>query len=85
MIIIGVDFQPEFQQIAWVETDTGELQEQRLQHREEAETFYQGLAARAVQVRIGCARDGTISSGLSSVRMRDSPEIAMVCSRTPRH
>ena len=44
MIIIGVDFHPEFQQIAWVDTDTGELQEQRLQHREEAETFYRKLA-----------------------------------------
>ena len=27
MIIIGVDFHPEFQQIASVDTDTGELQE----------------------------------------------------------
>ena len=39
MIIIGVDFHPEFQQIAWVDTDSGEFQEQRLQHREEAEGF----------------------------------------------
>ena len=28
MIIIGVDFHPEFQQIALVDTETGELQEQ---------------------------------------------------------
>ena len=27
MIIIGVDFHPEFQQIASVDTDTGEFQE----------------------------------------------------------
>ena len=27
MITIGVDFHPEFQQIAWVDTDTGELQD----------------------------------------------------------
>ena len=32
MIIIGVDFHPEFQQIALVDTETGELQERRLQH-----------------------------------------------------
>ena len=32
MIIIGVDFHPEFQQIAWVDTDTGEFQEKRLAH-----------------------------------------------------
>ena len=40
MIIIGVDFHPEFQQIASVDTDTGECQEKRLAHREDAETFY---------------------------------------------
>jgi transposase len=34
----------------------------------------------------GCGtRDGITSSGKSSVRTRDSPEIAMVCSRTPRN
>ena len=58
MIIIGVDFHPEFQQIACVDTDTGELQEQRLQHREEAEAFYRELAAQAVPVRIGMEASG---------------------------
>jgi Transposase IS116/IS110/IS902 family len=33
MIIMGVDFHPEFQQIAWVDSDTGEFQEKRLAHR----------------------------------------------------
>ena len=37
MIIIGVDFHPEFQQIASVDTDTREFQEKRLTHREEAD------------------------------------------------
>ena len=32
MIIIGVDYHPEFQQIAWVDTETGELKEARLHH-----------------------------------------------------
>jgi transposase len=58
MIIIGVDFHPEFQQIAWVDTETGELQERRLQHREEAEAFYRELAARAIQVRVGMEASG---------------------------
>jgi hypothetical protein len=40
MIIIGVDFHPEFQQIASLDTDTGEFQEKRLVHPEEAEQFY---------------------------------------------
>ena len=32
MVIIGVDFHPEFQQTASLDTDTGELQENRLAH-----------------------------------------------------
>jgi transposase len=58
MIIIGVDFHPEFQQIASVDTDTGEFQEKRLGHREEAETFYRGLAATGEKVRVGMEASG---------------------------
>jgi len=58
MLIIGVDFHPQFQQIVWVDTDTGELQEQRLQHREEAETFYRALAAAGQKVRVGMEASG---------------------------
>jgi len=58
MIIIGVDFHPEFQQIAAVDTETGEFQERRLQHREEAESFYRELAARGVRVRVGMEASG---------------------------
>ena len=48
MIIIGVDFHPEFQQIASVDTDTGEFQEKRFgASREEAEQFYRDLRRRA--------------------------------------
>ena len=54
MIIIGVDFHPEFQQIASVDTDTGEFQEKRLVHREEAEKFYRALAGAE-----GAGRDGS--------------------------
>jgi hypothetical protein len=39
MIIIGVDYHPAFQQIALLNTETGEFQEKRLAHREEAEKF----------------------------------------------
>lgn len=58
MIIIGVDFHPEFQQIATIDTDTGELQERRPGHREEAESFYRELAERKVQVRVGMEASG---------------------------
>jgi len=58
MIIIGVDFHPEFQQIASVDTNSGEFQEKRLTHREEAETFYRELATRGVPVRVGMEASG---------------------------
>src|SRR6202050_4114769 len=53
MMIIGCDYHPSFEQIAFVDTETGELQERRLQHREEAEKFYRDLAAQGVKVRVG--------------------------------
>ena len=58
MIIIGVDFHPEFQQIAFVDTDTGELQERRLVHPKEAESFYRELVSRSTQVRVGMEASG---------------------------
>ena len=56
MIIIGVDFHPEFQQIAAVDTDSGEFLEKRLAHREEAEKFYRALAGQ--KVRVGMEASG---------------------------
>src|SRR5437868_8769432 len=58
MIIIGADYHPGFQQIAFVDTDTGELQERRLEHREEAETFYRSLAQPGRTVRVGMEASG---------------------------
>jgi len=56
MIIIGVDFHPEFQQIASVDTDTGEFQEKRLAHPAEAEKFYRALVGQ--KVRVGMEASG---------------------------
>ena len=50
MLIIGCDFHPGFQQVAIFDNQTGEYQEQRLAHREEAEQFYRALAGQAVRV-----------------------------------
>src|ERR1700681_222386 len=58
MIIIGCDYHPSFEQIAFVDTETGELQERRLQHREEAEKFYRDLAAQGTKVRVGMEASG---------------------------
>ena len=57
-MIIGCDYHPAFQQIAFVDTDTGELQERRLQQREEAEKFYRDLAAQGIKVRVGMEASG---------------------------
>jgi transposase len=43
MLIIGCDFHPGFQQIAIFDNQTGEVQQRRLKHRQEAEQFYRSL------------------------------------------
>jgi transposase len=58
MLIIGCDYHPGFQQIAFLDTDTGELQEGRLAHREEAEQFYRQLQERDLRVRVGMEASG---------------------------
>ena len=50
MWIIGCDYHPRFQQIAFVNTEGGECGNLRLEHREQAEQFYRGLQRQAVRV-----------------------------------
>jgi len=58
MMIIGCDYHPGFQQIALVDTETGECGERRLEHREEAEKFYRDLRAQGAAVRLGMEASG---------------------------
>ena len=58
MMIIGCDYHPGFQQIAWVDSETGELQERRPGHREEAEEYYRDLGAQGMKVRVGMEASG---------------------------
>jgi transposase len=58
MLIIGCDYHPGFQQIAFVDTETGEFGERRLTHREEAEQFYRTLKERSLRVRVGMEATG---------------------------
>jgi transposase len=58
MLIIGCDYHPRFQQIAFVDMDTGKFQERRLEHPEEAERFYRELAVQAKKVRVGMEASG---------------------------
>ena len=56
MMIIGCDFHPSWQQVSWLDTETGETGERKLVHASgDAKTFYQQLA---VPVRIGMEATG---------------------------
>jgi transposase len=49
MMIIGCDFHPSWQQIAWLDSETGETGERKLVHAAgDAKAFYQQLAAPAL-------------------------------------
>jgi transposase len=49
MVIIGCDFHPSWEQVAWVDIESGETQEQKLVHGNgEAERFYAGLPGPAL-------------------------------------
>src|SRR6516162_4770182 len=59
MWIIGVDYHPSVQQIAFVKTDTGECGERRLNHSDgEAEKFCRELKAAGCSVRVGMEATG---------------------------
>lgn len=58
MLIIGLDYHPSSQYIAFVDDQTGETGERRLEHPQQAEQFYRELHQRGVQVRIGMEASG---------------------------
>jgi len=59
MLIIGCDYHPGMQQIAWFDEQSGECGEQSLEHGTgEAEKFYRELKRRGVQVRVGIEASG---------------------------
>ena len=59
MLIIGVDYHPSDQYIAFVDTETGECGERRLNHSDgEAEKFYRELQQRGASVRVGMEATG---------------------------
>jgi transposase len=58
MWIIGCDYHPRFQQIAFVNTEGGEWGQRRLEHVGEAEQFYRALAGQAVRVGMEASGHG---------------------------
>src|SRR6516162_5561971 len=59
MMIIGVDYHPSFQEIAFLVEETGECDERSLKHSNgEAEKFYRDLKARGISARVGMETTG---------------------------
>jgi transposase len=59
MMIIGVDYHPSFQTIAFFTEETGECGERELNHSEgEAEKFYRDLKQSGISVRVGMEATG---------------------------
>src|SRR5580658_8879476 len=59
MLIIGVDYHPSFQQISFLDQETGECGDRELNHSEgEAERFYRELKQRGANVRVGMEATG---------------------------
>src|SRR4029077_8068623 len=60
-MLIGVDYHPSFQTIAFFSEETGECGEQRLSHDDgEAERFYRDLKQRGISVRVGLEATGDL-------------------------
>ena len=58
-MLIGVDYHPSFQQIAFFDEETGECGERQLNHSDgEAERFYRDLQKRGIRVRVGMEATG---------------------------
>ena len=59
MLIIGCDYHPSMQYIAWCDEQSGQRGEGRLEHNSgEAEEFYRELKRRGIQVRVGLEASG---------------------------
>src|SRR6202035_352865 len=59
MMLIGVDYHPSFQTIAFFMEETGECGEQELNHSDgQAEKFYRDLKQRGIGVRVGLEATG---------------------------
>src|ERR1700676_4079840 len=59
MMIIGVDYHPSFQAIAFLMDETGECGERELHHSDgQAEKFYRDLKQRGICVRVGMEATG---------------------------
>lgn len=59
MLIIGLDYHPSVQQIAFLDLESGEFGERQLNRNEgEVEEFYRELKQRGISVRVGMEATG---------------------------
>jgi transposase len=59
MYIVGVDYHPSFQHMAFLDQETGECGDRRLNHSDgEAEKFYRELRQNGISVRVGLEATG---------------------------
>ncbi len=59
MYIVGVDYHPSFQHIAFLDQETGECGDRRLDHSDgEAEKFYRELRQKGISMRVGLEATG---------------------------
>jgi hypothetical protein len=73
MLIIGCDYHPSMQQIAFADSETGECNEQRLSHSDgEAESFYRELKRKGVSVRVGIEATGQSKSSRKNTLLPSS-------------
>ena len=74
MIIVGVDYHPSFQTIAFLMEETGEYVEQELNHSDgEAERFYRKLKEKGVSVRVGMEATEHARRFEREIRQRSRP------------
>jgi hypothetical protein len=81
MLNIDVDYQPSFQQIAFVDRDTGGCVELRLSHSyREGERFYRKINQRRVSERVRRSPPTTDAGSSDEKRERDPKDLARVSS-----
>jgi hypothetical protein len=85
MMMIGVDYHPSFQEIAFFVEETGEYGEQRLNHDgREAEQFYRDLKQRGIHVRVGMEATGSTAMAIPICNWRATSSRVQTISRAYR-
>ena len=78
MLLIGCDYHPSVQQIAMLDTETGDYSEHRLKHSDgEAEKFYRDLKLHTPKIRVGVGAEGSGARECAEIEHLSSPVFAL--------